>query len=564
MVDSAILKGQFLGPGGKPVEGAKVRIATVMIPSKRDLDYHIERREIKALGMFQGISYFESFSRPWLLPGLETVTTTDADGRFSFDKLPKDHIVNLRVTHPSVRTTEIRIAVRNMEAVYREPFGGRGEPSLSLMGSGFSCELPQGISLKGLVRRHWSVGVGPAAGAPIAGMTVAMANHNSATGMTGDQFTTDADGRFEITGLYETARTDAYTVAVVGSFDVPFTSRRMTIRPEFESTIEVFAAVPYRLKLTDEEGNPVDRSVYSMVVQSQPNAVHPGIKRHFNDPKRVAPGVYEGIVPLGPGVVVVKRGSKNDRPVSVNPKQLFSPSRSDWTVAETRYSYGDQWHIAVPRVISTSAGANSLIDQVDLAAVVFTDSKLRDSPLELSAVIVSDRSSEVNLVDEAGEPVTGANIHRQLKKYNGKELPAKIEVYGLHPDRAEYLHFVQEERGLIGYLKAKLSDKPQTVVLYRAAILTGRFVDKTGEPSRDFGMVMDGTVPPDTMVANNMFGDKAKWGRFELGVVPGSEYSGRFARKTHQWRIRPTIGLALKPVTPKPGETIDLGDIVVP
>ncbi len=37
-----------------------------------------------------------------------------------------------------------------------------------------------------------------------------------------------------------------------------------------------------------------------------------------------------------------------------------------------------------------------------------------------------------------------------------------------------------------------------------------------------------------------------------------------FMRKTADWRTRPTVGIAFGPLTLKPGEVVDLGDIVVP
>ena len=91
-----------------------------------------------------------------------------------------------------------------------------------------------------------------------------------------------------------------------------------------------------------------------------------------------------------------------------------------------------------------SVGSNPTTDQLELAAAVLTKGG-DDGVLELTATIYSDPPVEVTLVDEAGEPVSGARVERQLKRYEGEELPATYQLYGLHPDRAEFLSFTQSE-----------------------------------------------------------------------------------------------------------------------
>ena len=66
--------------------------------------------------------------------------------------------------------------------------------------------------------------------------------------------------------------------------------------------------------LRDPSGNPVDREVYSVEVQSFPGDVRRSIKSRFNDAERVSPGVYEGIVPIGPGLCSLRR--RQGRPPS--------------------------------------------------------------------------------------------------------------------------------------------------------------------------------------------------------------------------------------------------------
>ncbi|QDV51764.1 M56 family metallopeptidase [Gimesia fumaroli] len=558
------LTGQFLLEGGTPLAGALVRLTGLMAPLEYDLDVHIPKEEDE-LALFQGVNYAEALSRPAVLPGLKTEATTDEDGRFKLPGLPKGFIAQIEVTHPQAVTTSLRVAVRSMKPVYRKPFLEKGKPTLTLYGSGFTAELPRGAVLRGQVTSGWGANQKAAAG-----VIVALANHNARSGLSGQRFLTDVDGRFEVTGLPNDPQ--GYELAFTGSFAAPYADFRQRVAPGGDARVNLAPAVPYRLKLVDPKGNPVDRDVYSIEVQPIPGVSHTGIKERFNDAKRVAPGIYEGIVPTGPASVLVKRGEKTDRPAAVNPKAFFAPGRRDWTLEEERYAYGDDWRIAQPAIVTTErlgVWKNRPIDQLELAAVEFTNARENDGVLELTATVYSDPPVEVTLVDTTGNRVKGAQVKRQLKQYNGQDLPATFSVYGLHPDRAEFLVFTLPERGLIGTLSTRWTSGPLRVVMQPAATLIGRITDETGQPDFDFGIRMSGQgLPPDTFVAGrmNMTTDEPgkRKGEFSLVVLPDVEVRGEFVRMTNQHATRPTIGTAFAPVIPQPGETVDLGDLIMP
>jgi hypothetical protein len=560
----ATLTGRFLLRGGEPVVGARVRLMGLMAPFEYDLDTHIPKQEQKALGLFAGVDYAETLYRPWVLPGLTTEVTTDKQGGFEFPGLPEGFLAQIDITHPQAVTTSMRVAIRPIEPVYRPPFGDSGEPELTLYGSGFTAELEKGIVLRGqVVSSEW----GPVKKA--LGVTVAQANHNDPEGMWGQRFTTDGDGRFEVTGLSN--RPEGYELAFVGSFAAPWYGHRETIVPGKEARVQLMPAIPYRLKLTDPQGDPVDRKVSSIAVQQVPGTNYRDAKWTFNVPERVAPGVYRGIVPAGPAAVLVER-RKSDRPVSINPKAFFTPGRTDWTLEEERYAYGDAWRIAGAGVSITdrlAVNGNPLYEQLDLAVAVLTNARPENGVLELTAVVHSDPPVEFTLVDEAGQPVEKARIARQLSRYNADCLPAKFSVYGLHLERAEFLMFRQEERGLIATLTTAWKGELVTVIMRPAATLRGQFVNKSGSLNFDFGArIICSEVMPDTYVAGRMFNITAKLGErngeFELVVPPGVELRGDFVRKTSDWKTRPTVGTAFGPLTPKPGELVELGNIVVP
>ena len=564
----ATLAGAFSLEGGTPLANARVRVTGLFAPIEYDLDRHIAREEKKEIGLFSGINYAESLHRPWLLPGLKTEATTDKDGRFELPSLPEGFIAELEVAHPQAVTTRLRVAVRPIEPVYRKSSRGREETTPTLYGSDFKIELEKGVILRGEVTSD-EFGSNTKA----AGISVVLANHNSPDGMAGRRFKTDSEGRFLVTGLAKNL--EGYELAFAGSFAAPFRSGRQRIVAGIVARVELDEAVRYRLKLTDREGNPIDRTVFSVDVQKTPGTTRRDIKTTFNDAERVASGVYEGIVPIGPGAVLVKRGKKTDRPAAVNPKAFFEPGRTDWTPEEERYAYGDAWHIATPGVSMTdmlAATANPLEDQLGLAAAVFTKASKDQGVLELTAVVDSDPPVKFTLVDLAGKPVENVRVNRLANQDNADKLPSNISVHGLHPERAEPLQFFQDQGELIATVLAKWTAEPVRVVLQPAATLTGRFVDPVGQPKFDFGIrVLGPVVMPDTFVAGRRLNTTDKpgerSGEFRQVLTPGFEVRGEFVRYafyTLDWKTRPALGPAFGPVIPKPGETIDLGNIKSP
>jgi hypothetical protein len=561
----ANLSGRLLLEGGAPLKGARVRLTSLMAPVEYDLNVHIPKEEVNPVGLFQTIDYAEAIYRPQVLPGLARSATTDDDGRFELAGLPEGFIAGLEFTHPDAMTTGLRAAVRPIEPVFRKLEVEGEKPTPTLYGSGFTLDLAKGAVLSGQAFSTSSPDR-KAAG----GVTIALANHNAADGMWGQRFTADADGRFKLTGL--PIRPEGFEVAFVGSFAAPFAARRQRIVPGEDAQVALEPAAPYRLKLVDPEGNPVDREVASIEVQTIPGTVRHTVKTDFNTPVKVAPGVYEGIVPIGPGAVLVKRGAKADRPAFVQPKDFFAPGRTDWTLDERRYAFGDEWRIARPAVVTTEAlsvGRNPTADQLELAAVVLTNVQVNDRVHELTATVHSDPPVEVLLVDEAGLPVGGAQVARQLKRYDGEDLPPINRIYGLHPQRAEFLVFTHGERGLIGALSTTWTPEPITVVMRPAATLIGRITDKFGQKNHDFSIRVFGQgVMPETQVGGRLFNPTKepgeRPGEFKLVVPPGDEVRGEFVRRAADQETRPSAGQAFGPVVPKPGETIQLGDLVVP
>ena len=168
----------------------------------------------------------------------------------------------------------------------------------------------------------------------------------------------------------------------------------------------------------------------------------------------------------------------------------------------------------------------------------------------MTATVHSDPPVKVTLVDEEGKLVGGASVKRQLKRYNGTDLPETFSVYGLHPQRVEFLVFTHEQRGLIGTLSTKWTSQPVRLVMKPAARLIGRITDAEGKPDFDFAIRVLGLgVMPDTYLA----------GEFRLVVPAGVEVRGEFVRKRPDLETRPSVRAAFGPLSPM-SETVNLGN----
>jgi hypothetical protein len=161
-----------------------------------------------------------------------------------------------------------------------------------------------------------------------------------------------------------------------------------------------------------------------------------------------------GVVLPGPGVVVAKTPQKAGyRPAHVDPKAFFAPGKTDWTPQEliTTYSNHDTLSLA------TFYGG-AWVDQHDYAAIVLVNPAEAAKPLELAATVVPDKPRQVTLLDPEGLRVVGAQS-TGLTHHPWDHEPvlraATFPITRLHPDRAQLITFVNEDRKLIGFLLAR-------------------------------------------------------------------------------------------------------------
>ncbi|MCG8651739.1 MAG: M56 family metallopeptidase [Pirellulales bacterium] len=485
--DDVPIRGRFLDADGNPLAGARVRLKGLMVPRDRDLTAHLEhwsKASVSAGFLTKVPDYKRELLRTELLPDVNTVTHTDAEGRFELTGLGRDRLARIEVTAPTVLDTTIEVMTRRAENVGTF-LDFNQKPTQMVYGADFTLQLRRGLTITGMVRDRDTK-------EPIQGMWITK-YYNP---LTHPRFTrgvtvSDSDGRFTLSGLdpglleYEEKHRRLTAIAQPG---VPYLMARSVIEKDAKVVFECVRGIAYRLKLVDDKGQPVEATVEYRTISPNPlsqDLVAPLLVGSnwpvMNRAAAREAGIYEGFVLPGPGAVMVGAANSRDfRPALVDPKAFFEPGRTQWPEpADSIYGTRDR--------LRTIGG---WFDQNKYDAIVLVNPMKGAEPLELSATVVHDQPRLVKLVDELGEPVVGVDSRMQWPgretQWPGRETKEMLNsdtfyVRGLHPDRVKRMTFFKADRRLIGILEARGdSDAPYEVVMKPWSRLEGRVVDRQG------------------------------------------------------------------------------------
>jgi hypothetical protein len=180
------------------------------------------------------------------------------------------------------------------------------------------------------------------------------------------------------------------------------------------------------------------------------------------------------------------------------------------------------------------------------------------------------RSLKGEVLGPDGKPLAGARVSN-LKSYGYWEYnplaTAEFTVTGVEPGQPRLVQFAHFEKNLAGSLVVKGDEKgPLQVKLGPAAVLTGRLVTPDGQPVSEGQIISRGTFPgkPEDKVREGTFPQGTrpdKDGKFRIaGLAPGPAYKLGLIRGVYLHELGGAAGGEL---TFKPGETKDLGDVVV-
>jgi len=382
--DDVPIRGRLLGPDGRPLTGARVRPAQLMVPARRDLDTYIDYVTQDDSAAMNGPSFQQYLTLPVPLPGpgLGQEVRTDADGRFTLSGLGRDRVVHLDVSGPGIVDSTITVMTRDVPEIGTQRF--QGKPMGVTYGATFSSQLNPGLTIRGRVRDQGTK-------QPIAGMWVGWWR-DTINGLSSGTYprTTDAEGRFAIEGLSPRVLegdAERRVVVAVSSPGVLYQAGFATVpvhgEKDAEVVIECVRGIPFRLKLVDEQGLPVTAEVAYRAVQPNPHV--PQATSYYGDSSPIGHaihrggGIYEGFVLPGPGAVLVQTLPREGyRPASVDPQAFFAPGRTYATDLERRTSYGTQEALI-------SGGGQ--LPQRHFSAIVLVNPPTDSKPLDLSATL---------------------------------------------------------------------------------------------------------------------------------------------------------------------------------
>jgi hypothetical protein len=474
----------------------------------------------------------------------------------------------LWITAPTVLETQAEVMTRNTPDLAVRTGGEKwlGPPGGHLIrGAGFKMAIDRGRTIRGVIRDRDTH-------TPIAGMRVYY-NRGGLSRLPGVgpynfMATSDADGRFAITGLYA-GRTEAPkkdsekdVVTAISPPGMVYRTTMTEVKADADVVIEAARGIPFRLTVVDEQGRPVEGEVFytQLFPGTRIADTEPAGRYSWSSPIGPAAarggGVYEGFALPGSGAVVVKTPERRDVVAPrVDPQDFFAPDGLGPTNKNEAIPYG---------TTESLTGCQGWVHQAECAAIVLIKVQEDSGPLELKATVLSRIPRVVTVVDADGQPVVGLKTQGMTPHpydHEPRLRAASFKLFGLHPQRWRRITFTDEDRSLIGQLAARGDgDSPYTVRLQKWGTLSGRLVDAYGNPLKDTRLGDPSAWSEENLdPALALFGG-AKTddsGQFRLErLVPGLKYTAVIYAADGK-----TLGTAFENLTLNPGETRDLGPL---
>ncbi|WP_422923030.1 sigma-70 family RNA polymerase sigma factor [Singulisphaera sp. PoT] len=547
--DDAPIEGRILDLQNRPVANAKVHLKRVYLPRGGTLDTYLAAWKVGG-DIWKEVEETLFDADMAELPG---TVTTDGEGRFRYRGLGRERVVEFDVSGPGIEQTEVEVLTRPgldaraLNADATETRANEGRPNLSgiqVQGATFSLLVAPGRSLSGTVRDR--------DGNPVAGATV-RASGDSEGHYQDISTTTDAQGRYSLDGL-------AVGVRIRGDAFVPqkspFVPVSRSIGPEngnaqatLDFTLE--RGVTVRGKVVDHAtGKPVSGNDVLLIYRPRPgntfyeNTPSGDWMNHVMAGNPVnRDGTFELVVGPGPGAMLIQlQGTLRDRYL-------------DWRQSPSKANESGKKQVGA-------------ISMAYFHSYTRIDPKLDDPGPPCEIRLEPSIRRPVRLIDPEGHPLAGARVSGLTNSMDeARELASSdFEAEGLDPNAGRCLLASHPDRSLAGFLSLKgNAEGPGTLKLEPWATVCGRLVDAQGEPMSGvrLGSYYTDGQGSDMSRSEGLLKPKPQSdadGRFRLpGLVPGLQATLTFAKKERIFEGQKTAA----DLTLKPGETRDLGDIVI-
>jgi RNA polymerase sigma factor (sigma-70 family) len=555
--DGRGIEGRIVDLKGRPVAGAWVELANLWAAPDNDLDRWLS--QVKDRGVsdpFEGLRLATKAtleihvvtSRGRLQPPPGS-STTDADGRFHLSGVGLNQVALIRVTSPTIATSEHYVLGRDGAEVRATLNRGVTPSEIVYHPRKLDYAAAPTKPVDGVVRDKDT-------GRPLSGVVVhgAVYDEHSLCATPGIEAVTDDQGHYRLIGL---PTAPAYRIFVEPRNSGPYLKaafRAAGDTPAFEPVtfdIKLKRGVLVRGKVTDKlTGEQVFVMVDVFAFADNPHlrefpGFQSGSLAHF----AAVGGRYEIVAPPGRDMIAAATIGYPDRyRRSVGAKALkgYDPKTGFRTLPEMLV-----------------ASNYNVMTEIDLDPKVET--------VEIDLRLDAGRTVTVNPVDSDGHPVAGTTalgVGELPNEY--PQATSAIQIFGLDPSQPRRVIVKHVGRKLIGtaYLKGD-EIGPLTMKLQPYGTITGRIVDNEGRPRAGVGISSTGGSMPERpaeqgiLPVGNISGGirLGSDGRFRIeGLVPGLKYdAGASGKSTKQGFTY--LGELFHDVILAPGEIKDLGDI---
>jgi RNA polymerase sigma factor (sigma-70 family) len=533
--DDVAIKGRVIDLQGKPVAGATVLVEGIGVPTKGDLTAFLD--DLKGRGdgypaenRFLTTVYFSRFCLP---------VTTGADGRFQIKGIGGERLAHLTISGPTIETRQVRVRARPGEMMHKLAWAGNPEGDrLVYYGVEFEHVAAPTKPIIGVVRDKDT-------GKPLEKATIRSVKL-AGSNLHGNGFihtVTDKEGHYRLVGMPKGQGNVIMAEPPEGQAYLGLT-RSIEASPGLDPVtvdFELRHGVVITGRITDKKtGRSVQGDVEYYIFGDNPlrnESYHSMFHRHCS---AEADGSYRMVVPPGHGLVVV-RAVGDQYLVGVGAEKI------------KRLEQGDLGFLPTEPLCDPTAYHR--IVEINPAKDVQT----LTCPFEVDP----GRMLNGTIVGPDGKPLAGARICG-LRSYiytvwEPEPLrTAEFTVYALAPARSRSLLVIQEDKHLAGSLVVRGDEKgPLTIKLQPWGTLDGRLVTRASNPytKGELHFVFGPRADDVTFGSHPLHSiPRDKTGRFRVeGLVPGLKYRLGLLGG----------GRVSKELTVAPGETKDLGDVIV-
>jgi RNA polymerase sigma factor (sigma-70 family) len=579
------IRGRLLDLEGRPVAGAVVKVRTIGTYAGGNLQPAFNAMRLNP----EWLSFEKQIDPP--APAFTPAMKTDAGGRFELAGVGKDRIAVLRFEAAGIEHARVYVVTRpdfDPKAVLpgaREQARRGFVPGLrhAVYGPNFTHSAKPSHPLSGRVTDART-------GKPIPNVTVVGAAgpvYADGEPYWGNalETRTDGDGRFRLSGLPKAARRFLH----LQPGDNPYLDRVVEVKDvealkPVSVDIKLEGGVMIEGRITDKvTGKPVKGQAHYLPLTGNTELNKLADARLYKGGLFSArpTGTWESTdddgrfklrVPRGPGLVLVRADTYRDPAARYTAIRMAEGDRKflqkrDPQARSTLMTRGAKTRDrrSDDEAFSTHSLTWPLRWENGYAII---NPGAKDATVKLTIRLDPGRAVSGRVVGPDGKPAAGVqavgvqatNEHKPTT-FRGSTFTA----YALSPDRPREMVFVHPQKKLVGTLTVRAGDKPPVVKLRPWAVLAGRVLNPDGSAAANARVtfqLIDGIT--DELVRQRLYQNSKrvqtdKDGRFRLeGMIPGAEVE-LFANAPG---VR--YGSGSRPVVPKAGETVDVGDIKLP